>query len=733
MQDPNIPIQEPAPNPYFGSQPTDATPPLPTVDSSTPAQPLQTALEPTPTPKPKNKKRRRLIILAAGTLAVIITGIIVISQFIANQSVSALEAQFAKNTNYDYTQPQLNVDPTKTFDFKVNYNALQKYTDTTVTDAVEVYYDSALTEPVTDVNYNKTTRSNHIVVQPPFEALTANDSNGVPVNISTAGQWGLHDTYYIVQKLDANGKALKRPLVTVFTVKKTLETPQVSYAVDDSGVAQFKWNKISGANEYYIIQFKTDPLTHAVTDTVVGQTSDTSWASVKDEGVGTLDQNEIFKNYTNSLDDLYGNPAYAGFVSGEGVEPVEYGVVASHDNTTFSAYLPVDGATLQSQLPIKKAENAAFQQKAPSMYIQTFDQLPTQLPVTMADGSTINRTVDILTDQATAKTVKVPGGAQVSAIYVPYVIHGSLLVGWYYVEQFNPSTYASEVARIGTRNDTSQAKTGSVATYSYAGVPSRDLGKATISKTAPTVPYKINATNPLTAYIAANMIAGNQYIDVSKYMQATNHPDVYQAAYEAEYQNPYAVGAEGIYFDTGSNLVEVEYNLTKDQITAEQKSIASVASQDIAKIITAGMTDRQKALAINNFLDDTASYNYPAFDAMQQDPFSVPSDYKNSWTAAGILIDKSGVCASYAAAFKVLADAAGLNAIVVDGIAGGGPHAWDKVQMDGQWRVVDPTWDDDGTGTNGYFGLTDAQALQKDHTQGTRFMVQSVISQYAAN
>lgn len=77
-------------------------------------------------------------------------------------------------------------------------------------------------------------------------------------------------------------------------------------------------------------------------------------------------------------------------------------------------------------------------------------------------------------------------------------------------------------------------------------------------------------------------------------------------------------------------------------------------------------------------------------------------------TAYGALVENSNgqkntaVCDGYAAAYVYLLQQCGINAALVPGVAGdsadeAGGHAWNVVQLDGDWYEVDSTWDDTGT------------------------------------
>ena len=49
----------------------------------------------------------------------------------------------------------------------------------------------------------------------------------------------------------------------------------------------------------------------------------------------------------------------------------------------------------------------------------------------------------------------------------------------------------------------------------------------------------------------------------------------------------------------------------------------------------------------------------------------------DSWTAAGVLVDGTGVCASYAEAYQLLSDLAAIRTVSVTGDADGA-HEWNK-------------------------------------------------------
>ena len=97
--------------------------------------------------------------------------------------------------------------------------------------------------------------------------------------------------------------------------------------------------------------------------------------------------------------------------------------------------------------------------------------------------------------------------------------------------------------------------------------------------------------------------------------------------------------------------------------------------------------------------------------------------FNDSFTPYGVLLNKTGVCSSYAGAFKLLAQQAGLECIVVTGnLDGELPHAWNKIKIDGEWRIVDSTNNDNELILNALLNLPD-YAADKVLVEDERFVL----------
>lgn len=89
--------------------------------------------------------------------------------------------------------------------------------------------------------------------------------------------------------------------------------------------------------------------------------------------------------------------------------------------------------------------------------------------------------------------------------------------------------------------------------------------------------------------------------------------------------------------------------------------------------------------------------------------------------AHSVLVDKEGICESYASAFQLMCRLSGVECILVHGKGGkpAEPHAWNMVRLGGRWRHIDVTFDDPLPDSpeeiiRDYFMLTDSQ-IRNDH------------------
>jgi len=174
-------------------------------------------------------------------------------------------------------------------------------------------------------------------------------------------------------------------------------------------------------------------------------------------------------------------------------------------------------------------------------------------------------------------------------------------------------------------------------------------------------------------------------------------PDMFSVQYETSMSIQIGYGADGAYIIKD---IVIKYTNTKEEADARLAEVNEKIDDIIAKNITPGMTELEKALNLHDYLVLNTSY-----DLDQTAP-----DLYDGYTAYDILICGNGVCEGYAQAYNMLLEKAGMSSIMVTSDSMN--HAWNLVNIDGEWYHADVTWDDPvpdakGRAGHGYFLLSD--------------------------
>lgn len=134
-------------------------------------------------------------------------------------------------------------------------------------------------------------------------------------------------------------------------------------------------------------------------------------------------------------------------------------------------------------------------------------------------------------------------------------------------------------------------------------------------------------------------------------------------------------------------------------------SILSAAKDVIDKEISDDMSDYEKELAIHDWITEWSSFDMSAFSHAPGSGIGTDSD-----NPYGVLIGRTGNCWGYSSTFQLFMDMLDIECITVYGTPGssGVEHAWNMVQLDGEWYCVDVAWDDPIGGSPGhtYFNVT---------------------------
>ena len=169
-----------------------------------------------------------------------------------------------------------------------------------------------------------------------------------------------------------------------------------------------------------------------------------------------------------------------------------------------------------------------------------------------------------------------------------------------------------------------------------------------------------------------------------------------------------------------SNMYEfytVKYKYEKDikEIKKQSEEVDRLSEKAVKKITKPSMTDFEKEKAIHDYIVNITKYDRENFEKG-----TTPIE---SHTAYGVFVNKVAVCEGYAIAMKKMLDAVDIESLIVIGEAGGYNHAWNLVNLEGEWYHVDATWDDPVYIVNekqvdilsyDYFNLTDDE-IKKTH------------------
>jgi hypothetical protein len=124
--------------------------------------------------------------------------------------------------------------------------------------------------------------------------------------------------------------------------------------------------------------------------------------------------------------------------------------------------------------------------------------------------------------------------------------------------------------------------------------------------------------------------------------------------------------------------------------------------------------DYERVKFLHDYIISKVTYDEEAYregDAADEKTQALP------YTAYGALLEGKALCGGYAKLFELVMHRLGYDCEYVTGTAGGGPHAWNLIRLDGDYYYIDLTWDDndEGFASYTYFCVND-EVLRRTHT-----------------
>ena len=584
-----------------------------------------------------------------------------------------------------------------------------------------VYSDATLT---VDLGFSVASYgSQGLAIAPnPIPLMTRSQASPL-ADITGNSGWGLLPMYYLVQYNDLDtGKLLERPIVRRIRVSDEgfLSRPQnVAVNEEDNGTFTVSWDPVEGAESYYLVHLNSTD-TKGVTrlnPKLMAETSATSWNSdQREEGERKLD------TYLNTaLRDFFTEEDYKGLNSDGGFTDEELDAMLNGKGAQVAVIAKkgvkvskmsdlLDISDTMGNTPIKIASSAWLQLNPNNSDFQSLSDIPTQIPMVMADGHT--RLLPIIVDPERSwiqtgnpRTTRDPQ----ASLHVSYHIGHSRFTNTFIVHNFDPSTYLNDLAKLKDDQEKNN-RSGYISTnLTYSKESTSKAPEDKIARTFPDTPVQVLGSSALSKYIAANLMSGYTDISLADFEEATSPRRVWDALDEAKDQNglvPFIINAN---ISGSDKVLHVELGTTSatDQHLSPKDysaQINSAADKVVADIIKPGMDDAAKVRAINSWIIARTTYNYDSYHRTQEiwanpDPNThrLPPELTPDHDAGGVFFKGTTVCEGYANAFQLLALKSGVTSIVVTGtVTNGGGHAWNQVKINGQWKTVDVTWNDGG-------------------------------------
>jgi predicted transglutaminase/protease len=584
-----------------------------------------------------------------------------------------------------------------------------------------VYSDATLT---VDLGFSVASYgSQGLAIAPnPIPLMTRSQASPL-ADITGNSGWGLLPMYYLVQYNDLEtGKLLEHPIVRRIRVSDEgfLSRPQnVAVNEEDNGTFTVSWDPVEGAESYYLVHLNSTD-TKGVTrlnPKLMAETSATSWNSdQREEGERKLD------TYLNTaLRDFFTEEDYKGLNSDGGFTDEELDAMLNGKGAQVAVIAKkgvkvskmsdlLDISDTMGNTPIKIASSAWLQLNPNNSDFQSLSDIPTQIPMVMADGHT--RLLPIIVDPERSwiqtgnpRTTRDPQ----ASLHVSYHIGHSRFTNTFIVHNFDPSTYLNDLAKLKDDQEKNN-RSGYISTnLTYSKESTSKAPEDKIARTFPDTPVQVLGSSALSKYIAANLMSGYTDISLADFEEATSPTRVWDALDEAKDQNglvPFIINAN---ISGSDKVLHVELGTTSatDQHLSPKDysaQINSAADKVVADIIKPGMDDAAKVRAINSWIIARTTYNYDSYHRTQEiwanpDPKThrLPPELTPDHDAGGVFFKGTTVCEGYANAFQLLALKSGVTSIVVTGtVTNGGGHAWNQVKINGQWKTVDVTWNDGG-------------------------------------
>lgn len=151
-----------------------------------------------------------------------------------------------------------------------------------------------------------------------------------------------------------------------------------------------------------------------------------------------------------------------------------------------------------------------------------------------------------------------------------------------------------------------------------------------------------------------------------------------------------------------SAVIEAYKTGNPDKLNAKDRFVYDKMVEVIGEVITDDMTDYEKEKAIYDWQVKWISYSSDNLNP-------ITDGQSETHTPYGVFRTHNAICVGNTTTFKLFMDALGIPCVIIHSTQNG-EHAWDVVQLDGEWYHVDVTFDGsyNGVPSYSYFNVPDS-------------------------
>ena len=151
-----------------------------------------------------------------------------------------------------------------------------------------------------------------------------------------------------------------------------------------------------------------------------------------------------------------------------------------------------------------------------------------------------------------------------------------------------------------------------------------------------------------------------------------------------------------------SAVIEAYKTGNTDKLNAKDRFVYDKMVEVIDKVITDDITDYEKEKAIYDWQVKWVSYSSNNLNP-------ITDGQSETHTPYGVFRTHNAICVGNATTFKLFMDALEIPCMIIHSTQNG-EHAWDVVQLDGEWYHVDVTFDGSSNGmpSYSYFNVPDS-------------------------